>query len=160
MIDEIRHKLINIKNLSPVLLIGDAATVFKNNYTNKIIDVTNNVSEIISSFIDEPSVFDVTFFSSKTSEFYDFINKIKSPVIVLTKDTNLSIDILLNIKTIIKISKNNNQNMRDSRDALQLWKDETSKSFDEFCSSESPELYYLKNKFKMNKYINLFSTDK
>ena len=81
-----------------------------------------------------------------------------TPTIVLSSGT-IDIDVLSSFKTVIKYSTKANSNLANSISAQKTWKEELNKSnIQSFYAKESPELYYYKNKYRMTKYIDLFST--
>lgn len=153
MRDTLYYMLLNIEKLSPVLLLGDAARFFRERYETK--------GEILSCipketpFKNRYNVFEVCSFLSNTEALED-----KTPKIILADDTNISYEILSKVKCIIKSSNKAISKLDDAKEALELWKEEDNNmTFVQYCAYNSPELYYYKNKFNMNKYIDLFSSE-
>lgn len=161
MIEELYRRLTNIETKSPVLLLGDAAKFFKQNYSGNIIKPTN-INELINynNTVIKLTIFDFSSFSSNISSLNTFISNFNKPLIVLTDDINIDAKLLSSFKTIIKFSEKSKSNLSGATKALEDWSIEEDKSnFTRFLAKESPELYYYKNKFNMNKYIDLFSSE-
>ena len=73
---------------------------------------------------------------------------------------NISSLLLSSVKTILKKDNDIASSLTSASEAAQKWKEEEDKSnILRFYLKESPELYYLKNKYNMTKYIDLLSTD-
>ena len=50
MVEELRHRIGNLANNSPTLLLGEAASIFKKNYTKEVIKL--NTEEDCVNFVD------------------------------------------------------------------------------------------------------------
>ena len=164
-LERLKLKLKNIKKDDIFLLLGEAAIIFKSNYSGNIISPIYNedFSEILDSYdftVDKLNVLHVCSYSLKNPLLLTLINKLNGPIILLAEDTDIDISLLINIPNIIKFSDNTKCNLLGSKEAQQKWKETDNKSnINKFYSKESPELYYYKNKFKMGKYLDLFATD-
>ena len=151
MLEELSSRLKNIRTVSPVLLLGDAAKVFRENYTGDIYTCIPKETP----FKDRLNVFDISSFKLDTS----FLEQ-DFPIILLAEDTNLSDELLIKVKSIVKGTNKSISKLSNAKEALELWKEENSDiAFNKYCAINSPELYYYKNKFSMNKYIDLFSSE-
>lgn len=150
MKEDLKNKLKNANNKSPIIILGVPSTEFSKIYNIDIYSIENIPEGSDGIVIDIGS----------NIESLDICKNLNRPVIVLANDINLDLNKLSNIKTVIKYSNKSKSALRDSKDALQLWKEEeNNNSYYNFCANESPELYYYKKKFSMNKYIELFSSN-
>lgn len=155
MLEALANELKNINRISPVLLLGDAAKVFRENYGKNNNNVIYTCIPKETPFNENINVFDVCSFSSDTS-----ILESHLPIIILAEDTTIKNDILSKVKYIIKYSNKSISKLTNAKEALELWKEENSDvALYNYCAYNSPELYYYKNKFNMNKYIDLFSSE-
>lgn len=166
MIEDLVKRLKDVRTKSPVLLIGRAATLFKQEYSGEIITPLNidEYRQIVHNYdyniTNKLLVFEVFSFLSNTSLLASFLPKLNTPVILLTEDTNINNELLSACKTVIKYSTEANSALLDAVSAQTKWKEQDDKSnITKFYAMNSPELYYFKQKYKMNKYVDLFSTD-
>lgn len=140
----------NINNNSPLLLLCDASKIFKSKYTETIINCNDDLNKVKNVLI-------INLSSFKDLSILKYYNL---PVVFLSDDDNLSLDFMSSMKTVIKYTRKSKSNFVNSKDALQILKEgDNNISKNTFYATESPELYYYKNKFSMNKYINLFSSE-
>lgn len=150
MLYDLGNQLKNISIISPVLLLGEAAKLVRDHYNRNEIHI--NISKE-TPFKKTINVFEVCSFSSDTS----FLDT-DVPIVILAEDTANLENILPKVKYIIKYSTKFSSKLVCAKEALELWKEDDSNiSFDKYCAINSPELYYLKNKYNMNKYVELFS---
>ena len=126
MKEDLKNKLKNANNKSPIIILGVPSTEFSKIYDIDIYSIENIPEGSDGIVIDIGS----------NIESLDICKNLNRPVIVLANDINLDLNKLSNIKTVIKYSNKSKSALRDS-----------------------PELYYYKKKFSMNKYIELFSSN-
>lgn len=156
MKEEMFKKLKGIRDKSPVLLVGKAALMFREDYSKEIyrVESQSDLKELVERFTNTP--YSGLLVIEDLSKVWDmsvllkFLEEATFPVILLAyKDNvNISSTILSRIKTYIKYPYDkSNSNLTNARDALDIWKVEQDKSDqDRFYAQESPELYYLRIK--------------
>lgn len=154
----------NIKEVSPVLLIGGAASLFKKlNKTHSIIVVNNTqqvrdfVSEYMGMSYTQPVIisdvgqlqYDAAFILLK------LIEESKFPIILLSSRDRISRILLSRIKTIIKfpIDANTGSNLLSPKEATEMLASTQGSSegevkmskneMDKFYAEESPMLYHV-----------------
>ena len=162
MIEELRHRIGNLANNSPTLLLGEAASIFKKNYTKEVIKL--NTEEDCVNFVDNGNnmflVFDISFFLREAPFISLFFRSLKTPSIILSSDNMVDVSAYIYFKNIVKYSTPAKSNLSDSVTAQKIWKEEPDKSnIQKFYATESPELYYFKKKYSMGKYVDLLSTN-
>lgn len=162
MTEELLKRLTNIKEKSPILLLGEAAKIFELNYSGEVITpFLINFEEFVQDYNyneDKLLVLNATSYSLDTSILRIFLNRLTSPVIILSEDTHINEKQLSEIKTIIKYSNKSKSKLNNAVEAINKWKESDNKSnINRYYAEESPELYYLRNKSTMNKYIDLLS---
>lgn len=160
--DTLLKYLTDLPNKSPILLLGEAAKVFKSNYSKTIITPFNiNFEEYVLNYdytSSELVVLDLFSFSLSSKILDEFMNTLKSPLILLSEDAHISIEDLSKVKSIFKMNSKSKSSMLNASKALsdiKLYEGSTLK----YYAEESPELYYLRSKTQMNKYIELLSAD-
>lgn len=149
-------KLKGIRDKSPVLLVGKAALMFREDYSKEIyrVESQSDLKELVERFTNTP--YSGLLVIEDLSKVWDmsvllkFLEEATFPVILLAYKDNVNISntILSRIKTYIKYPYDkSNSNLTNARDALDIWKVEQDKSDqDRFYAQESPELYYLRIK--------------
>ena len=159
----LQSRISNIENKLPIMLIGEAADLFRENYSGLILKPQTNLElcEVVnnSKTTNKPLVFEFGSFLSDTS-LIDCIDSY-SNLFILTEDTsNISIKLLLKIKTLVKFSEVSSSKLQGAKISEEDWKVEDDKSnIAKFMAKNNPEWYYYKNKYSMTKYIDLFSSD-
>lgn len=159
----LQSRISNVENKLPIMLIGEAADLFRENYSGSILKPRTNLElcEVVnnSKTTGKPLVFEFSSFLSDTS-LIDCIDSY-SNLFILTEDTsNISIKLLLKIKTLVKFSEASSSKLQGAKISEEDWKVEDDKSnIAKFMAKNSPEWYYYKNKYSMTKYIDLFSSD-
>ena len=158
MIEDLKNRLSNIVEKSPVLLLNEASTVFENNYSFPIPVLT---PELLSSFDFITNRLIVIRIIKESLDILNyFLSLCKYPVIILSNDMNIDVKYLEQIKTIIKFSSRSNSILEPAINAPSLLKVSDNKyNINKFYAEESPEYYYLKNKVNINKYIEVLSYD-
>lgn len=163
MENDLYKKLLNIEKKTPVLLLGLASKVFKDNFSiAEIIKLQSKTDymNLIDSCIRSPItlvVLDLIYLDPLLNVFLDMYNGI---LILLAEDTDQINEYLVNIKTIIKLETSTTSLLLGSNQAQKKWKENPDKSnINKFYITDSPELFYLKNKYSLNKYIDLLATD-
>lgn len=139
----------NIKNKTPVLLIGGASLAFKKMYTGNIyhLENTEDIKELISSFygitLEKPLVIEDLSLLYRDTLLLKFIEESKIPLILLASEDNISIPLQSRIKTYIKYpSKNINciyQKILDSQNYI-IEHDLTGSDLDEYIADNCPDL--------------------
>ena len=159
--EELFNKLVNIRDKSPVLLVEEAAVIFRSGYSKEVYTVSeqSELKEVVETFTN--NIYNGLLVIEDISKVWDmsvllkFLENATFPIILLAyKDSiNISSTILSRIKTYIKIPYSKvNSNLTSAKDALGLWNMEQDKSDqDKFYAQESPELYYLR--LKSSRYI-------
>lgn len=163
MNDKLRVLQLKLKNAKPpIMLVGDAAKLFKERSSKNIENPENEIelNRLIKEYkiANKPLVFEFSSFLSNTS----VLNCIKeySNLLILTEDTNLSLELLTYIRTLVKFSDKSSSKLQGAKISQEDWKVEDDKSnVLKFMAKVSPEWYYYKNKYNMTKYIDLFSSD-
>ena len=153
--------LTDLPSKSPILILGEAAKIFKNNYSKTVITPFNmiNFEEYVLNYdytSSELIVIDLFSFSLNSRILDEFMNRLKSPIILLSEDAHLSIEELSKVKSIFKMNYKAKSSKLDASKALsdiKFYEGSTLK----YYAEESPELYYLRNKTQMTKYIELLS---
>lgn len=161
----------NIKDTSPLLLVGEAYLVFRKKYNGKIIEVTkDNVKEIVEYYssvtLPYPLVLEDISSLSATSVNYllKLIEEAKYPIILLSSYDNMNNILLSRIKTFMKVNASNTSEFREGKEALDLIADKLDKEMSykdklETIGNISP-IYYKVNKEvsglrNKDKYINI-----
>lgn len=173
MRDQLYTRLKGIKDKSPVLLVEEAAVIYREGYSKEVYRVENQaeLKELVERFTNTP--YNGTLVIEDLSKIYDmsvllkFLEETTTTVVLLAyKDTDtLTTTIKSRVKTYVKYPyARSNSNLINARNALDMWKVEQDKSDqDRFFAQESPELYYLKlksSRYKCNtKIVELLSME-
>ena len=173
MRDQLYTRLNGIKDKSPVLLVEEAAVIYREGYSKEVYRVENQaeLKELVERFTNTP--YNGTLVIEDLSKIYDmsvllkFLEETTTTVVLLAyKDTDtLTTTIKSRVKTYVKYPyARSNSNLTNARNALDMWKVEQDKSDqDRFFAQESPELYYLKlksSRYKCNtKIVELLSME-
>lgn len=158
MLEELRAKLNNVKEKSPVLLLDDYVELFRNHYSGPVYTFNEVFYNSFDYSEDKLTVIIVD--RLENILLISFLKKIKYPVIILCNDIQVSQKVLCYIKTIYKYSRKYKSSLESGKSALTLLRTSENKdNINRFYSEESPEYYYLKNKVHLNKYIEVLSYD-
>lgn len=162
MINKLKDLLVDIQTKSPVLLLNDAAKIFEMNYSKKIIYFNQNFSEELNNFDKNELIVvrvESSFLQPTLKVLNNYLNDKHSrpPIIILSDDIQDNIKELIEVKTVIKFSNEAKSKFLPASEALEKLKSENIINISKFYAEESPELYYLRNKSNMNKYIDLLS---
>ena len=161
MLEDLYKAIKDIKRKSPVLLLDQAAILFKENYSGQVyqMECNDDLEDFVTRFstidYDKLVVLDGINNITNTSLLLKFLEKVEFPLILLSiRDSgNLYNTIYSRLKTVIKIPYSEGKcNLTNASDAISMWNGKVDKTdIDRFYATESPELYYLK--YKSNTYV-------
>lgn len=152
----------------PFFFLGDSIKTFKQNYSRVIsspltdYDFCSISQEVLNNYQNGLFVLELVDYFPNVELFKTFLSTCRVPLIILISENyiNKFPELLSYAGTIVKGSSSAKSELLTAIQGQSKWKEEIDKSnILKFCAKESPELYYLKNKFSMNKYIDLFSID-
>lgn len=151
----------DVKNKTPILLIGGASVIFKRMYKGPIqyIENTNDAKELISNYYsieyNKPIVIEDISLLYRDSILLKLIEEIKLPLILLASEDNLSITLHSRIKTCMKFPLDNNTNCNfiSVKEAqIQINQEELSgRELDKYLAENCPDLAMLYKDIELRK---------
>lgn len=160
-IEVVYNTMKNIKDKTPILLIGGAAYLFKRIYKGNIyhLENTEDVKEFISNFYgieyNKPIVVEDLSLFYRDSIILKLIEEIKLPLILLASEDNISIPLQSRIKTRLKFPVDDDCGCTFTKilEAQQYIDDEqlSGRSLDKYIAENCPELAFLYEDMKMRK---------
>lgn len=142
----------DIKNKTPILLLGSAGIMFKKMYRGPIIriDNTEEAKELITNYsnveYDKPLVIEDIGSLYRDSILLKLIEEIKIPLILISLKDNLSIPLYSRMKTILKypLDMNVECNFIDKKTAIQYINQENLEGYelDKYLAENCPELLF------------------
>lgn len=165
-LEYIKSAITPINAKSPILLLEQAAILFRNSYNKEILDLSDDedLVTLISSYanIDYRGLLVIGGLSliKNKALLLKFIEEATFPIIVLcNSDSNGLDEILLSrFQTIVKIPNTNGHcNVVSANDGMEMFKEQSrmledksesgrNRLEEKIFATESPEYYYLKNK--------------
>lgn len=176
VINKLKESILNIKETSPLMLIGGSVVYLKQRYKNKIYTlrsnedirdfVANNYGKILPGVLVIEDIGDMNPVGQST--LLKFVEEYPNPLILLSYQDRVSPIMLSRCKQIIKLPQteqvtNSMMEPKKALDALESYlSDDTSKDDrDRWISENSPKLYQLehliKGKPNKEKLIGLLS---
>lgn len=150
----------NLKETSPILIMGEAYYVFKKAWKDKIIYLDNeNIIDIVSYYsvvkTDYPLVFeDISYLRPQAVNYLlKLVEESKTPLILLASVDNINEILLSRIKSKIKVVKPVSSEFRTPKEGLDIIEESLSKDsafYDvvRYQAKYSPYLYYLESNLK------------
>lgn len=152
----------NIKEKSPVLLVGGAAIIFKRIYKGNIYRVynTEDIKEFITNFYnieyDKPLVVEDLSILHNDSLLLKMIEESKTPLIFLATEDNLSIPLQSRMKTYIKFPIDSDFScsfikIREAQEYIDN-NDMSTEELDKYLAENCPDLAFLYRDTRTKKY--------
>lgn len=153
----LKESIENLKNTSPILIVGDAMTLFLSAWKYKTVSISNHkdLAEVIAYYsLVEPStplvIYDIVNVpKDKMPMLLKFIEDYKYPIILLGSYDNFDNILLSRIKTFIKFSSNKvTSEFLPTSDGLRVLSEKISpdmthadknKLYTKYC----PKMYYI-----------------
>lgn len=160
-IEYIYNEMKDIKGKTPILLVGGASFIFKQIYKDIIhrIENTDDTKELISNFYnieyDKPLIIEDISLLYKDSIMLKLIEEIKTPLILLASEDNISIPLYSRMKTVIKFPIDNKTecNFISIKEAqIHITQEElTGRQLDKFLAENCPELALIYKDIEIRK---------
>lgn len=163
----------NIKNTSPLLLVGEAYYLFRKNYKGKVLTINSqNIREIVAyySTVELDYILVLEDISNLSSLECNYLLKLvedsKYPIILLASYDNINNILLSRIKTFIKFSNQITSEFLPPNKGLEVIEDKLSSDSAfidrvRYEAKYSPRLYYLEqligNSRNKSKYLDILS---
>ena len=159
MIDDIKVYLKDLESKSPFILIGEPANVFKSRYNYPIANSNNleDIKKYIQNRLENHKLIVLDADKIDIQLILFCLDNLSLPFVLLSSNLNIDNEILYRVKTIFKSASSSDSLLLDSITARKKLKEEAVSNLDYFYAKESPELYYFKKKYRLNKYMDLFS---
>lgn len=160
-IELIYNTMKNIKDKTPILLIGGAAYLFKRMYTGNIyrLENTEDVKEFISNFYgikyNKPIVVEDISLFYRDNIILKLVEEIKLPLILLASEDNISVPLQSRIKTRLKFPSDNDfgcsfTNILEAQQHIDN-EELSGRALDKYIAENCPELAFLYDDMKMRK---------
>lgn len=151
-IEHVYEVMKDIKNKTPILLLGSAGIMFKQMYKGPIIRINNTeeAKELITNYsnieYDKPLVIEDIGLLYRDSILLKLIEEVKIPLILISLKDSLSVPLYSRMKTILKypLDMNIECNFIDKKTALQYINQENLEGYelDKYLAENCPELLF------------------
>lgn len=151
----------DIRGKTPILLVGGASFIFKQIYKDVIhrIENTEDAKELIYNFYnvkyDKPLIIEDISLLYKDSIMLKLIEEIKTPLILLASEDNISIPLYSRMKTVIKfpIDDDTGCNFIPIKEAqIHITQEElTGRPLDKFLAENCPDLALIYKDIEIRK---------
>lgn len=157
-IEYIYNIMKDIKDKTPILLLGSAGILFKQIYKGPIIRIENTeeAKELITTYsnieYNKPLVIEDIGLLYRDSILLKLIEEIKIPLILISLKDNLSIPLYSRMKTVVKLplDQETNCNFIDIKSAIQYVNQENLEGYvlDKYLAENCPDLLFTYNRIK------------
>ena len=147
-----------IKDKTPILLLGSAGIIFKQIYKGPIIRIENTeeAKELIATYSDvdynKPLVIEDIGSLYRDSILLKLIEEIRIPLILISLKDSLSVPLYSRMKTVVKLplDQDTSCNFIDMKSAVQYINQENLEGYvlDKYLAENCPELLFTYNRIK------------